>query len=191
MDERRYKLLKTTAIAMALAWIAWSVYDFMRAKAPGDFAYHAASNYFADSDYTRALQEYQTALQENPDHLPSQRGMAETLIMLKREPEAIALYQDLLKIDPNNASAYANIGIAHDRLGQHEQALQSYQTALRLDAGLAEGPSWLTRFFRNQYEKPPGIAERAEYLRQQLALPEEQRVLRLPEQDQAQQPYKK
>ena len=191
MDERRYRLLKTTALVMALAWIAWSVFDFMRAKAPGDFAYHAASNYFADGDYAQALQEYQTALQENPDHLAAQRGLAETLIMLEREPEAIQLYKDLLQLDPNNAGAYANLGIAYDRLGQHQQALQHYQTALELDPELAEGPGWLTRFFRNQYEKPPGIAERAVYLRQQLELPEDQRVLRQPEQDQAQQPYKK
>ena len=190
MNERRYQLLKATAIAMAIAWVAWSVYDFMRAKAPGDFAYHAASNYFADGDYARALQEYQTALQENPEHFAAQRGMAETLILLEREPEAIALYQDLLKLDVNNASAYANMGIAYDRLGRHEQALQNYQKALSIDPELVDGPGWLTRFFRNQYEKPPGIAERAEYLRQQLALPEDQRILRWPDQDDAQQPYK-
>lgn len=186
MTERQYRQLSTIALIMGLAWIGWMVFDFIQAKAPGDFAYHAASNYFADGDYVRALDEYQNALRENPDHQAAQRGQAETLIMLNREAEAITLLSQL----PDSAGTYANLGIAYDRLGQHEQALMHYQHALKLDPELASGPSWLTRFLRNQYEKPPGIAERAQYLQHQLALPPEQRLLRLPEVDQTQRPYK-
>ena len=191
MTERSYRFLKTTALTMALAWVAWSVYDFTQDKAPGDFAYHAASNYFAEGDYPHALAEYQSALRAAPDHLAAKRGLAETLIMLGREREAIALYQELLAIAPENAGFYANLGIAYDRLGEHQKALQNYTSALELAPDIADGPSWLTRFLRKQYEKPPSIAERAAYLRQQLALPKEQQVLALPSLDQEQQPYKK
>jgi len=191
MTERRYRVLKITAITLAAAWIIWSIYDFTRSKAPGDFAYHAASNYFAEGNYPQALKEYQSALSIEPEHQPALRGQAETLIMLDREREAIAIYQTLLEKDAKNAGFHANLGIAYDRLGEHEQALNHYKNALRLDPEVAEGPGWMTRFFRKQYEKPPGIAERAAYLQQQLALPEAQRVLQHAAQDQAQQPYKK
>ena len=190
MTERSYRVLKAIALIMALSWVTWSLYDFMRTKSPADFAYHAASNYFADGDYSRALVEYQSALDVNPGYLPAKRGQAEAFIMLKREREAIAIYRELLARDANNAGFYANLGIAYDRLGEHHNALQSYLTALRLDPEIADGPSWMTRFLRNQYDKPPGIAERAKYLQAQLDLPEDQRELRRPEQDQIQQPYK-
>jgi len=51
------------------------------------------------------------------------------------------------------------------------------------------GPDWLTRLLRNQPHQPPGIAERARYLKEQLALPPSERLLRVPELDEAQRPY--
>ncbi|MDX1606764.1 MAG: tetratricopeptide repeat protein [Candidatus Competibacterales bacterium] len=190
MTEPQYRFLKITALAMALAWVGWSVYDFLRAKQPGDYAYHAASNYFADGYYEQALEEYRKALAIAPDHRAAQRGLAETLILLGQERESIALYDTLIGDDPDNPGLYANRGIAHDRLGQHEQALADYRKALSIDPEQIEGPGWLTRFFRNQYEKPPGIAQRADYLEHQLALPPDERVLRVPEIDRAQRPFK-
>jgi hypothetical protein len=48
----------------------------------------------------------------------------------------------------------------------------------------------LTRFLRNQAERPPTIADRAAYLRAELAKPEGERRLRVPEVDARQRPYK-
>lgn len=49
----------------------------------------------------------------------------------------------------------------------------------------------LTRFFRLQPEKPPTIADRAQYLREQLAKPPSEQLLRQPELDDKQHPYQK
>lgn len=191
MNKSLYPFLKYLAVVSAIAWVIWSAYDYLRVNEPGDFAYHAGSNYFSDAHYDKALAEYERALTEAPGHLAAKRGRAESLIMLNRELEAVDAYQELLSIQPNNAGHYANIGIAYDRLGQHQKALQSYQKAIQLDAEISDGPGWLTRFLRNQPEKPAGIIERAEYIKAQLALPEQQRVLSMPEIDAKQQPYKK
>jgi hypothetical protein len=43
---------------------------------------------------------------------------------------------------------------------------------------------------RNQLEAPPTVADRAAYLRAELAKPEGERVLLVPEVDQQQRPYK-
>jgi tetratricopeptide (TPR) repeat protein len=191
MDDRLYGFLKYAAIVAALAWAGWSLYDYLGSKEPGDFAYHAGSNYFADGHYTEALKEYEKALTEAPDHLPAKRGRAETLIMLQREHEAITAYQELLELQPDNAGHYANLGIAYDRQGEYEMALRYYETSLAMDSTIQDGPGWLTRFLRNQAEKPSGIAERAGYIKSQLALPERERVLHIPEVDDSQRPYKK
>ena len=191
MNDRFYPYLKYAAILAAIAWVSWSLYDFLRAKEPGDFAYHDGTNYFADGYYDKALIEFDNALADAPEHLAAKRGRAETLIVLNREREAINAYDELLAYEPDNPGHWANLGIAYDRLGKHQQALTHYQQALKLDAEIGAGPNWLTRFLRNQAEKPPGIAERAAYLKHQLTLPEDQRQLSDPELDQSQRPYKK
>ncbi|NIP73203.1 MAG: hypothetical protein GWO16_09335, partial [Gammaproteobacteria bacterium] len=61
---------------------------------------------------------------------------------------------------------------------------------LRFDPSLGEGPGWLTRFFRNQYDRPPTIADRAAYLEEELAKPPGERTLRVPERDRQQRSYK-
>jgi tetratricopeptide (TPR) repeat protein len=191
MDERLYGFLKYTAILMALGLVAWAVYDkLIRSTEPGEFAYHAGKNYFADEQYTEALGAYEEALQEHPGYRPALRGRAETLIMLGREPDAIAAYDELIALEPDTAGHYANRGIANDRLGRFQDALKDYEMALKLDTEVGEGPGWLTRFLRNQPEKQPGIAARAEYLHGQLALPASERVLYVPEVDAGQRPYK-
>lgn len=190
MDNRLYRFLMVTAITLTIAWVGWSFYDMHRARAPGDYAYHAGSNHFADGRYAQALTAYQEALAENPDHLGALRGKAEALMMLNRETEAIALYRMLIARQPEFAGHHANLGIALDRLGDHWAALASYKKALTMDDTVGDGPGWLTRFFRKQPEKPPGVAERAAYLEAQLVLPEGERVLQVPEADQAQRPYK-
>jgi tetratricopeptide (TPR) repeat protein len=192
MTARSYRYLKYTAIALTLVWVGWTLYGMWFAGSePGDYAYHAGSNYFADGNYPKALQEYEQALLANPSHTPALRGRAETLIMLNREPEAIETYAELIALEPDNGGHYANRGIAYDRIGEHKAALANYEKALRLDLDVGEGPGWLTRFLRNQPEKPPGIAERANYIRTQLALPASERVLSTPDIDTSQRPYKK
>lgn len=184
------RLLLPTALLLTLAWLGWSLYEGLSAPSgPGDDAYLAGGRHFADGRYPAALAAYETALAAAPEHLAARRGRAETLIVLGREREAIALYDRLIAAQPGTAGHYANRGIAHDRLGRHEQALADYDAALGLDPAVGEGPGWLTRFLRNQPDKPPGIAERAAYLRAQLALPPDQRLLAVPALDAAQRPH--
>ncbi|WP_275096116.1 tetratricopeptide repeat protein [Sedimenticola hydrogenitrophicus] len=86
--------------------------------------------------------------------------------------------------------ALANRGILKDQLGEYRGALADYREGLRLEPGLAEGPGFLTRFLRNQPQPPPSIADRARYLAAQLAKPEAERLMRIPEQDHRQRAYR-
>lgn len=86
--------------------------------------------------------------------------------------------------------AHANRGILRDQMGDYPGALADYREALRLAPELAEGPGLLTRFLRNQAQRPPSVADRARYLAGQLAKPASERLLRLPEQDAGQRAYR-
>lgn len=192
MDPRLYQFLKYTAIAFALAWVSWSVYDsFFVERAPGDADYHAANRLFEDGDYERALTAYKDALDKDVQHVHSVRGLARTLLQLGRYDESLVEFNNAIAMEPDFGGTYANRGILYDRMGQHERALEDYLTALQLDPEIADGPHWLIRFLRNQPERPPGIAERAAYLTTELQKPASERKLTHSEADDAQRSYKK
>jgi len=191
MDNRLYRYLMLTAIVLTVAWLGWTVYDtFVRTVSPGDHGYHAANKLFEDGHYERALTEYNAALAEAPDHVHALRGKARTLMQLGEHEQALQAFNVAIAREPGFAPSYANRGILYDRMGLYEKAIADYERALQLDIGLAKGPGWLTRFLRLQPQKPPTIADRAAYLREQLARPESERTLRMPEVDEQQRPYK-
>ena len=68
--------------------------------------------------------------------------------------------------------------------------VMAFQKAIELDEEILEGPGWLWRFLRNIDEKPPTIKDRAAYLEAELAKPEEERLLSVPELDEKQRMYK-
>lgn len=191
MDERLYNFLKITAIAMVVAWVGWSFYDsFFKSTSPAQSAFITGDKFFEDGDYARALQEYEAGLQQEPDLPYLVRAKARTLMQLGRSEEALTWFDQAVDLQPSFGGSYANRGILHDRIGDYEAAIADYEMALQLDEEIGEGPNWLTRFLRKQADKPPTIKERLDYLKVELAKPEEERLLRVPEIDEQQRTYK-
>jgi tetratricopeptide (TPR) repeat protein len=191
VDESLYRLLKWTAITLASLWVGWGLYEsFVLERNPGDLAYLEGDQFFEDGEYDRALKKYGETLAENSQHIPALRGRAQTLMMLQRFPEARNELDALIAVEPDFGGNYATRGRVHDLMGSYEKAIADYEHALKLDPELAEGPHWLTRFLRKQSEKPPTIDERAAYLKAELAKPESERLLRVPEIDEKQRSYK-
>jgi tetratricopeptide (TPR) repeat protein len=56
---------------------------------------------------------------------------------LKQYSEALAAYEQAIRLDPNDASAYTNKGIALRNLKRYEEALAAYEQAIRLDPNYA------------------------------------------------------
>lgn len=191
MADASYRFLKITAVILAIAWVGWEGYRyFNQDRVPGYYEYEAAEKYFEDGAFEQALEGYNAALQIAPDNVHFLRGKARTLLQLGEYPRSLALYNEAIRMEPDFAGAYANRGIVYDHMGRYRKAITDYEKALELDPELAEGPNWLTRFLRLQPEKPPTIDQRADYLKQELAKPESERVLRVPEEDEEQRSYK-
>jgi len=175
---------------LTLAWIGWSAYEsLVGPRNPWDMAYLAANKLFEDGEYQRALDKYDEALNAAPDHIYAVRGRARSLMQLGRPEQALAAFDAAISLVPDFGATYAIRGILHDRMGRYEKAIEDYTRALELEPQLADGPNWLTRFLRNQPQKPPSIADRAAYLRKELAKPEDERVLKVPEVDAEQRSY--
>ena len=86
------------------------------------------------------------------------------------------------------AAAHANRGRIHDLRGDYEKALEDYIAALNTDEetvtpGLVHNMLYSTG-------KLATVRKRAQYIYEQLQLPEEQRLMRIPELDAEQRMYK-
>lgn len=191
MDEKLYKTLVRIAIAITLIWVGFSLYDgFLDEGVPGAHSVQAAAKHLEDGRNEDALTEYESLLKDNPDNVYAMRGKAQALMQMGKSDQALSIYDQAISMEPDFGVTYANRGILRDRMGDYQGALADYDMALKLTPETAEGPGLLTRFLRKQPEKPPTILERAGYLREQLAKPEHEQVLKVPEQDAKQRPYK-
>jgi len=191
VDDRLYRLLKYTAIAVFVLVIGVLVYGQMQETVPGDHSYAAGNRSFEDGNFTKALAEYDAALEQNPRGAHIVRAKARTLMQLGRNDEALEWFERAITMQPYFGGAYANRGILYDRMGKYELAVADYEKALQLDESVAEGPGWLTRFLRNQPDKPPTVRDRLAYLKAELKKPPAERVLRVPEIDGTQRSYQK
>ena len=159
-------------------------------KTPGDYNVRKGNYRLEDGQYEEAVKEFSEALGKNPEHAMARLGLALTYMQMGRESEAIQEFNLVIELNPELAAAYADRGILYDQMGEHEKALADYRKAIELDEEILEGPGWLWRFMRNIDEKPPTIKERAAYLEAELAKPEDERLLRVPEVDEKQRMYK-
>ena len=179
-------VLTACAIAGGLLWL---IYASQEPVDPADSAYFDGNTYFRDGAYEQAAASYRSALQTDPQHAAALRGLANSHVQLGRYNEGIATIERAIRLEPANGGNYAIRGIILDRTGRHELAMADYQKSLELDPDVAHGMPWLDRLLYNIQERPPTVADRLEYLKQQMALPESERVLRVPEIDERQRPY--
>ena len=87
------------------------------------------------------------------------------------------------------AAAYANRGIIKDRSEKYKEALQDYIKALEIDHEAVAGPG-LGHKIIYMINKPSSVRDRAQYIFEQLQLPIEKRVLKIPESDKEQRMHK-
>lgn len=182
------------AVILTVAWAGWSFFDNFFSPTAHESTkmarLSAAHKYFEDGLYEQALDEFNELLKADPENIDALGGKAQALMQLGSNVEALSLFDEIAVRNPDAGLVYANRGILKDRMGNYEGALADYEKSLDLTSEVADGPGLMTRFLRNQAEKPPTVADRADYLRAQLARPESQRLLRLPEEDAKQRPYK-
>ena len=87
------------------------------------------------------------------------------------------------------AAAYANRGIVYDRTGRYQAALDDYIAALKTDEDTVSGPDVVHKILYGS-EDVSSVRKRAQYLYEQLQLPEDERRLRVPEIDAQQRMHK-
>ena len=196
---RRYVKLMVIAIAVAAAFSLG--YEYLTSEAPGDYYVRKGDIRLSDGKYDEALENFNLALEEFPNHRGAIMGRALVFTQTERYDEAIAEFDHLIgfledtleKDDATGhgvlAAAYANRGIVYDRQGNYEAALASYIAALKTDEDTVSGPDVIHKILYGSSDVS-SVRKRARYIYEQLELPESQRVMRLPEIDDKQRMYK-
>jgi tetratricopeptide (TPR) repeat protein len=80
-----------------------------------------------------ALQAAEAALRIHPNHNEGKRIKARALSNLNRTEEAMAINQELVKLEPENASYWLDLGVRQEHLGMFDDSEKSLLTALDLE----------------------------------------------------------
>ena len=195
------RFIKLMAIAILVSGGFYLGYQYFSSEAPGDYYVRQGDIRLSDGEYDKALASFDKALDEKPDHRGALMGRALVYIQTERYDEAIAELDYLIDYlnktvtDDDStgrgalAAAYSNRGIVFDRLGQYKKALDDYIAALNTDQKTVSGPGVIHKILYGS-EGVSTVRDRARYIYEQLQLPKDQRVLRVPELDEKQRMYK-
>jgi len=190
-----------TAVATVVMFSVWAVLNSYLQAPPGDYEVRQGDILIGDEKYDQALERFNAALALSPNHRGALMGRALVFMLTKRRLEAEAEFTNLIDFLTNNvagddrtgigtlAAAYTNRGILYDRNGQYEKALADYIMALKTDEGAIGGPGIVDKVIYGT-TSPSTVRKRAAYIEKQLALPPEERLLRLPRKDAEQRMYK-
>jgi|TARA_B100000315_G_scaffold23961_1_gene20713 tetratricopeptide (TPR) repeat protein len=199
------RVLRRFVILMAVLTFGmftfWAVTKSYLKSPPGDYEVRQGDILLGDEKYEAALERFNAAIAVSPDHRGALMGRALVFLQSKRYVEAEAEFTYLIEYleknlqpdDPTgiavHAGAYSNRGILYDRTARYEKALADYIKALSIDEGAVDGPDLIDRVIFGT-PRPATTRQRAIYLKRQLALPPEKRLLRVPEKDIEQRMYK-
>ncbi len=198
------RILKRFIILLAaltvVAVISSDLMEGFLTREPGDYETEMGSNRLEDGLYDAALAHYDEALERAPDHPRALMGRAIVFIRTERLDDAMAELDYLIdflnrNLEPDDttgtgtlAAAYANRGRINDLRGNYEKALDDYIAALNTDEETVS-PGVVHKLLYST-GKTSSVRKRAQYIYEQLQLPEDQRLMRIPELDAEQRMYK-
>ncbi len=195
------RFIKNMAILIFVMFSLWVLWQMYAEERPGDYDTRQGDIRLSEGSLEEAMASFRRALREKPNHRGALMGRALVHIRMREYGKAASalthligyLRQTLDAADATGnavlAAAYANRGIVHDREGRYREALADYLEALRTDSGAVKGPGIIDKVIYGT-PNPSSVRGRAAYLKEQLALPPERRLWRVPEIDAAQRMHK-
>ena len=87
---------------------------------------------------TEAIQQYERALQLNPDYIEAENNLGLALATQGKLAEAIQHYERALQVKPDDIAAHYNLGNALAAQGKPAEAIQQYEQAIQLNPDYIE-----------------------------------------------------
>ena len=185
------RFLRNTAILLGFFTLIGVFYDYIKNYDNNVLYYKRANEEFLKKNYEKSLKLYTKIYNENKKNVFAIDGQARSLMRLKLYNEAEEKFKEVLKIDENFVSTYANLGILYDTTGRHRKAIYFYDIAISKDSQLVKGMGWLNRLLKNIQFKPSSIKDRRDYLLKQYTLSPIKRRFKNSEMDNLQPDFQK
>lgn len=195
------RFIRYMFISILVMGMAYIMYQGVGNREPGDYYTEVGGIRLRDKLYGEAMEKFNKALEEQPNHRGALMGRALVFIQTKKYGPAIKELTFLigyltktLKADDKTghavlAAAYANRGIVHDRQARYRLALKDYIASLKVDEEAVSGPGVMHKILYGNAQ-PATVRKRAKYIIKQLKLPADKRRWRLLEADKKQRMYK-
>lgn len=111
---------------------------------------HMATVFELQGFYPAAIEQYQLAIDQNPNLVDPYIGLAYNYYATRDIPTAILTFQDALNIDPENAAAYDGLGWMYFLIGEYPSAEENLVKAVELDPEMVRGHAHLgAAYYRN------------------------------------------
>ena len=186
-----YIVLVRISLILFILFTGWLIWDHFINRPSEIRHYLSANTDFKDKNYDSSLKKYLKAYEDNNEDVYIIEGIARSYMQLEDYKNSINYFNLAIKLDPNFAPSYANLGVVYDRHKEYSNAIKFYEKALSLNQELAVGMHWIDRLLYDVRETPSTISSRLDYLKLQMTLPEDERLLSVEEIDQQQINYEK
>jgi tetratricopeptide (TPR) repeat protein len=97
-----------------------------------------AEGFRQEQDFTHAVEEYRTALAEDPKDLTTELAYADALYRMRRYSDALAALNAAVKLSPDTPQVYALMAQIHAKEGDRDDTLRDVQSAERLGGNRVE-----------------------------------------------------
>jgi TolB-like protein/DNA-binding winged helix-turn-helix (wHTH) protein/Tfp pilus assembly protein PilF len=111
-----------------------------------------------DWDWSRAEQEYQRALDLNPNYSEAHHGYAELLTAAARNEEAVAEIQRAEELDPLFTPLRVNVGVVYSCVGRHDEAIEQLRNTTQLNPQYSYGRAELGMAYLRKGMYPEAVA---------------------------------
>lgn len=92
----------------------------------------AGASAYASGNYESALEQYQKAIEKDPDDAESQSNLGQVLVRLGRVEEALPHYERAIALIPRRWAYRFNLARAQGLLGRWDEAIANYEVAQQL-----------------------------------------------------------
>ncbi len=144
----------------------------------GNYHFNRANHHFTEGLYRKAIEEYELALQFNPNLVDAYRFLGESYKQIykpgvdtednkQRAEKALAALQKAYEIDPNNKDVIYSLGDMYDKLGDFEEAEKLYLKILEMEPTNMANYYVVAEFYKRYAGEKEELKEKAEqmYLR--------------------------
>jgi tetratricopeptide (TPR) repeat protein len=175
MSDKRTSRALVAALALLLVFAAFGCQKLSVKKLTANYHFNKANALFIDNKYSKAIVEYKTALESNPELTDAYRFLGESYKALyvpaketaenkERAAEALKALQKAFDINSNNKDVIYSLGDMYDKLRDFDNAEKMYLRIIDLEPGNMNNYYIIAEFYKRYASEKKELKIKAEQM---------------------------